>query len=473
MRLKLNAGWCAAAITFLFGYAITLVMANRWIFRDHDTYLHVKTGLVMLSQGTVPTFDTYSHTMPGTPWVAHEWLSQLLMGWLYDISGWFGLVVITAIAAGLTLSILLYWLWQRFEPVRALILFMPVLIGLLTHLLARPHVLVWPIMALWLVSLLNAAEKERHPPWWSLIALWFWANMHGSFVLAYVLLAFVGLDAVLRNRQYWRNWLVFGALSVLVVLVNPLGWHILLFPFDLQSGELLTEIGEWKKTSWLGGIPVWIMVGLVVLYSIMGRIKIRPVYWLLIAALVYQAYSHARYVSIAAYLIPFFVISSRQNFEINALPFTNSIQSCKPCLRFSLIAIVFMTALMGIVMEYKPKESIRPETALEVVRNNGVYGQVLNAYGFGGFLIFENIPVYIDGRYDMYGDEHLARYFSMSRENDPSKLSPLLDENQIQWTIFPAETAINVGLHQLPNWQQLYADDIVHVYVRKSDSVLN
>ncbi len=43
--------------------------------------------------------------MPGAPWVAHEWLSEAFIAFIYDHFGWAGLVVMVAavFAAALTL----------------------------------------------------------------------------------------------------------------------------------------------------------------------------------------------------------------------------------------------------------------------------------------------------------------------------------------------------------------------------------
>ena len=54
---------------------------------------------------------------------------------------------------------------------------------LIPMMLARPHLLTWPLLALWIWLMLRARERDRAPP---LIAaaliMTLWANLHGGFV---------------------------------------------------------------------------------------------------------------------------------------------------------------------------------------------------------------------------------------------------------------------------------------------------
>ncbi len=55
-------------------------------------------------------------------------------------------------------------------------------------------------------------------------------------------------------------------------------------------------------------------------------------------------------------------------------------------------------------------ESVAPARAVSAVQKAGIKGPVLNSYGWGGYLIYLGIPVFIDGRADMYGDSFFKQY---------------------------------------------------------------
>ena len=57
------------------------------VLRDADTYWHLAAGRWMLEHGSVPTLDAFSHSMPGAPWTAFEWLSELVMVGVYRLGG--------------------------------------------------------------------------------------------------------------------------------------------------------------------------------------------------------------------------------------------------------------------------------------------------------------------------------------------------------------------------------------------------
>lgn len=60
------------------------------VLADPDTYWHLATGRWILEHGSVPKIDVFSHSMPGTVWVAHEWLSALVLTGVYKMAGWAG-----------------------------------------------------------------------------------------------------------------------------------------------------------------------------------------------------------------------------------------------------------------------------------------------------------------------------------------------------------------------------------------------
>src|SRR5437870_6507402 len=66
--------------------AILLTPLLFWIFcqpfrsaTDPDYWWHVRTGQLIAETGGIPRTDPYSFTAAGQPWVAHEWLTELML----------------------------------------------------------------------------------------------------------------------------------------------------------------------------------------------------------------------------------------------------------------------------------------------------------------------------------------------------------------------------------------------------------
>ena len=84
--------WPLAAGLVLFVWLTTA----KSLLADPDSHWHVTVGNWILAHGAVPTVDIYSFTFAGQPWIAKEWLSQVLLALAYDAGGWGALVVLCA-----------------------------------------------------------------------------------------------------------------------------------------------------------------------------------------------------------------------------------------------------------------------------------------------------------------------------------------------------------------------------------------
>ena len=74
-------------------------LASNWsVFRDGDISWHVAAGRWIMEHGGVPKADPFSFTMPGHPWVAHEWLPEVVYALGFDLAGHAGLAAIVALA---------------------------------------------------------------------------------------------------------------------------------------------------------------------------------------------------------------------------------------------------------------------------------------------------------------------------------------------------------------------------------------
>src|SRR5712675_1254675 len=57
---------------------------------DPDLWWHLKTGQYIAEHHTIPRTAPFSYTRAGQPWVAHEWLTELLLYQIHSIAGWGG-----------------------------------------------------------------------------------------------------------------------------------------------------------------------------------------------------------------------------------------------------------------------------------------------------------------------------------------------------------------------------------------------
>src|SRR5215217_6418823 len=146
-----RSAW-AVSWPLLLGLAVFVFLNNPTglpLLSDPDTHWHITVGNWILTHGSVPTTDSYSFTFPGQPWIAKEWLSQVMLAAAYNLGGWGGVSALGAAAVGLTFALLLRLLMRDLQPLPALLFTATAIIMTAPHLLARPHVLAFPLVLLW------------------------------------------------------------------------------------------------------------------------------------------------------------------------------------------------------------------------------------------------------------------------------------------------------------------------------------
>src|SRR5215469_2141541 len=136
------------------------------VLHDPDTYWHIAIGRWIIAHRAVPDHDVFSFSMPGAPFSPPEWLAEVFMAWLYEHSGWAGLVVLTALCEAVALGMLLRVLLRTLAPVHALIGAVLAWGLALPHLLVRPHILTLPILVVWVAAVASARAEERTPSLW-------------------------------------------------------------------------------------------------------------------------------------------------------------------------------------------------------------------------------------------------------------------------------------------------------------------
>jgi hypothetical protein len=99
--------------------------------------------------------------------------------------------------------------------------------------------------------------------------------------------------------------------------------------------------------------------------------------------------------------------------------------------------------------------------------------RVFNSYAFGGYLIASDIPPFIDGRAELYGEKFVLNYFNAVGGREINGLPRLLDEFQIDATLLVPMSAAAQLLDHVPGWTRIYADETAVIHVRADRSPTN
>jgi hypothetical protein len=106
-----------------------------------------------------------------------------------------------------------------------------------------------------------------------------------------------------------------------------------------------------------------------------------------------------------------------------------------------------------------------PVAAVDLLEKRGAK-RIFNAYKFGGYLIERDVPVFVDGRAELYGEKFVMDFFNATEGRKPALLPGLLDEHKIDATLLVADSPGPQILDHLKGWKRIYADGIAVIHVR-------
>jgi hypothetical protein len=476
-RFGVSLPLCVALVVFA-----TLLATGPTLLGDPDTYWHIVAGRWIIAHHAVPHADIFSNSMAGAPWVPHEWLAEVVFAPFYDHFGWNGPVLITAFSFAGAMALLTRALLRFLEPVRALAGMATAWGVALPHLLARPHVMTLPIVVIWFAALVVARSENRAPSPWLAALMVLWANLHGGFILGIVFAAMFAAEAVLdakspRQRlDTIRQWAPFLALTALAAFLTPNGVDGVLFPWRLmQMKYALSSIGEWRSPDFqlVQPLEIWLMLALFAALSLGAKLPWTRVAMLLL--LLHMSLSHQRHAEVLGLVAPLLVAEPlakqlRRARQAAASGLDDILAALSGRASVAgLAAALFLFAAASVAYVAHPitrlHDGFTPDAALKAAEDAQVTGPVMNDYGFGGYLIFEGIPPFIDGRADMYGDDFLKR-FDEAMRGITGDLPGMLDQYKIGWTMFAAKSPAATLMDYQRGWRRLYADDTAVVHVR-------
>ncbi|MGD0640503.1 MAG: hypothetical protein ABSC22_07130 [Roseiarcus sp.] len=439
------------------------------VLNDGDTWSHIATGQWILQHGDIPRADPFSFTFAGAPWTAHEWLSEVLFALAYRVAGWNGVTLLTGAAAGLATFVMANRAARDLSGIPLLVVAALSASLIAPSLLARPHILALPALALWCEGLMRASEGARPPSLRLLALMALWANLHGGFAFGLALIAPFGLEAWLAAPQERRPavlgiWGLFALTSVGAATLTPFAVAGLVFPFKLLGVAHLANIGEWRPEDFARPGPMEIaLLGLIAL-ALTRPLAVPLVRAAVVVGLIHLSMQHARHELLLAIVAPMLLAGPIAR-AIGA-PAPSAPSLTRPALIAAAAVVLLLTGARLALPIARADAPTAPISALRAAPPALRDRPVLNGYAFGGYLIAAKVKPFIDGRADMYGDAFLDLYGRIAG-GDQEALEATLKRYAVAWTIFAPGEPVVALMDREPGWRRLYADKFAVVHVRE------
>ena len=451
-------------------YAVLLACGDR-LLNDSDTYWQISVGRWIIDHGTFPRADIYSFTRAGEPWMSSSWLAQVLLAGGYELAGWTGPVVLASASIAVTFAFLAWILGRRIPAPYAIVVTLAALVLSTPHFLARPHVLAMPVMLAWAYGLLSASERGEAPSYRLLPLIALWANLHGGFIFGLVLVCAFTVDAlwnagVTGQKRLLLRWALFGLGALAACCATPYGWgSILASRRILDLGEVLHLIAEWRPADFTspGAFEMSILALMAaVLYS---GVKLAPPRIALVLGLLHMALSHVRNLEIFALLLPLVVLAPvASQFALQPARFAGV---TAPLAVAAMLVATFGASTWGLAAKstFAPPAVQSPVAAVEALQARRSK-RVLNDLPLGGYMIWRGIPVFIDGRAELYGEALETNYFRALQLQDVNGFLGLLKTWEIDAVLLTPSTPAVGLLDNLAGWQRVYSDQYAVLHVR-------
>ncbi len=470
-RLFLGLAFCLA----LFGLCSGAIASA-------DTWWHLATGRWIVEHHAVPHTDPFSFATAGKPWIAHEYLTDVLMFFLHRAGGFMALATINALLLALAFAIMAFSARSSRWLAYASALFAAWAARPAFALRPQSISLVFGAAFFWII---RASLRRRKPKW--LIALpclmLIWVQLHAGYLLG---IAFVGLlvfgetlDYLLKRSQTspreWLPLIAAGAACVAVVPLNPNGFSMLTFPFFVMRMKINQTIQEWRPANLHDPhlVPFIALAVLTLLAMLFTRHPYRPGQFFLYAVLLAAALKSAR--NIPVFCLVAAVLLADHLWVPGAAWFTRRISPPLKAISAALVLTVAgvfcaRAAANGLAFQALAEKNLYPKDAVSYLVNHHLPPNVLNDYAFGGYLIWKLYPayqVYVDGRADLYGDDFLSTYVAIyNGERDPQAF---LNDNGINTVFLSPSSGLTTLLRMMTvqgAWKLVYEDRHAVIFVR-------
>ncbi len=429
---------------------------------NNDVWILMKVGELIASTGHVPETLLFPFTtVHDNHFNSHEWLVSVLFHWLDRAVGLDRLKWVVGVFA-----LAQFGLSARLAHMRSGSLGVALLMAVLAMLCANVRYVLRPelfalafLVCLLLVLEHYRRERRRATLLWTLPVAILWANCHGSFLLGPVVAGIFafgeGLSAVLaapgtsaaRLRAGWRAGLPYALAALAMVAactINPAGWQLLKFPFQLQQSAAIRQlIKEWLPTfSPLFVVEpafwIFVAVGLASLGLIAALRRFLGItdalLFLFFAVLALERSRHIVWFGFVALFVCAGLVGrlevGRREIQLRATSATFALVALCICIRFGNARYSYFYDA--------PSNNFSPAFVSELA-DSKLRGNVLNSYELGGELIYRDWPRLkpsIDSRVDSYGDDYLL--FSIQLLQDEKLLNLFLAGNRVDYMLLLA-----------------------------------
>ena len=487
-----SRGWLSAGTSFLavltfaligMQFAFTLSQPD---LNDPDVWWHMRNAQYLVHHHQFLREDIYSFSAAGRPWVNTEWLSEIPFYLAYQKFGLSGLKFLTFALPSTIILLLLYLSYKESHNFKASIVACA-FASFLAKVSYGPRTILfgYVFLVVLLIILQRFRERGSGPLWLVPILFCVWANTHGSWAIGLILFFLIGvagivggswgrIESIRWTPSQIRRLALTGTLSVAALFINPYGWRLVYYPFDLAFKQKLNiaHVAEWVSVNFQDarGKFVFALIAGLLLAALLRKYRWNLGEILILLFALHTALTHIRFLvllgivaaPLTAKLLDFF---PRYNREADT-----------PRLNAAVILIV-----IGLMIYFRPRETqieksvaeTYPSGAVSYLKAHPAQGNVLNFYLWGGYIDWNDpaTKVFVDSRVDIFEYAGVLQDYLdlLGSDSLVRRLDPILQKYNARYVLFPPGNSSNPNLRGSgviyllqhdANWKVAYQDKV-------------
>jgi hypothetical protein len=452
----------------------------RGFFVDPDLWWHIKVGQDIFATHRFPESDPFSWTVAGHPWMAYEWLGDVLIGGVAKYTGLLGLEILLFVLASAVISGLYAYATMRSGNCKAGFVSALVLCSLaFASFTLRPQMIGYGFLVLLLIVLERFRQGHTRSLWMLPPLFLIWVNTHGSFIIGLGVIVVhwaAGLTDLKLSGIEMKKWtseqrvrleLIF-LLCLAELPFTPYGTRLAVYPFDMAFSQPVNvaNILEWQPMPF-NVVGAKLFLALLVIFFF-AQMAVRPVWRaaevLLFFTGVVMACLHVRFVLL---FVPFFA----PMFATLLARWLPAYERKKD--HYILNAALILGLIVAIGYYFPKSADIHravakdfPVSAVAYLNQHPVPQPMFNTYNFGGYLVYSGQKVFIDGRGDLF---ERGGVFSDYLQTSLIRTGALqvLERYGVQSCLLQHGEPLTVVLAASPGWERVYHDNVSELFVRR------
>ncbi|MCC6978832.1 MAG: hypothetical protein IT343_10965 [Candidatus Melainabacteria bacterium] len=507
-----------AICSFLFLLLFYGFCIGGLVLKEPDICFLLGGGRWIVEHGHLPATDPFSYTthFHPVPYVIEKWLTEVVFYGIEKSLGLTALLIFDGLILALAFVIVPYRIVHLcgIKGGAAMRMVCLSLLASMSHLAVRPEIFSFLFTALWfeIIVRINSATRGNTKIRWDLIAvlmvlMCLWSNMHTLFMVGVLIPGFYSACALVERfipstKDKPFNWTmpIATIACLLASLINPYGiglWTYLpnvFGSFNDTNNEMQPINLKNAANPFFLGYYLLVITGLIELAKSLkkplsqGDLFFRG----LIPLGIFGGFKTVRSIPMSG----LFLFSGRANLHPKSANNAEPIQEKIPekiqeknagegvmesltnpflpiwpitCIATVCIGVFACTTAVEPIVPQDSAAFKPPFEAIEFIEKAKPKGNLLNDPHFGAVMIYkmhDNPPVFIDPRYNLYGNTLLQDYWHMV--NCDANYNELLSKYKIDWIFLAPNTKLPQELAKSTDWRLLYSDKKSVIYARNN-----